>query len=59
MVITPEHWDAWLNPTLSDVHEIRALMAPPAAGTLEVYPVSTAVNNVRNNGSGLVERIPA
>ena len=56
MVIVPENWEAWLDPRLSDVEEIRALMAPPAEGTLEIFPVSTAVNSIRNNGPQLMDR---
>lgn len=56
MVILPEHWDAWLDQRLSDVEEVRALMAPPREGTLEVFPVSTAVNSIRNNGPHLMDR---
>jgi putative SOS response-associated peptidase YedK len=55
MAVTPEHWDAWLDPALSAVDDVRALMAPPARGSLEIFPVSTAVNNVRNNGPHLLD----
>ena len=34
-------------------------MAPPPPGSLDIYPVSTAVNNVRNNGPELIEPVPA
>jgi putative SOS response-associated peptidase YedK len=56
MVIAPEKWEAWLDPRLSDVEEIRAMMAPPGEGTLEIIPVSTAVNSIRNNGPHLMDR---
>jgi putative SOS response-associated peptidase YedK len=32
---------------------------PAAPGRLEAYPVSTDVNNVRNNGPSLVTPLPA
>ena len=32
---------------------------PAAPGRLEAYPVSTAVNNVRNNGAELLEPLAA
>jgi putative SOS response-associated peptidase YedK len=32
-------------------------MAPPQKGSLDIYPVSTAVNTVKNNGPGLLEPI--
>jgi putative SOS response-associated peptidase YedK len=34
-------------------------MAPPPPGSLDIYPASTAVNNVRNNGPELIEPVPA
>lgn len=47
-------WDAWLNPDLQDVKEIRALMEleSPAYG-LQAHPVGREVNLVRNNGPQL------
>ncbi len=32
---------------------------PAAPGRLEAYPVSTQVNNVRNNGPELMDPLPA
>lgn len=57
MTVAPENWAAWLDPR-TDTGEVRELMAPPAPGSLDVYPVSTAVNNARNNGPELVEPLP-
>jgi putative SOS response-associated peptidase YedK len=57
MVIVPDNWEAWLDPRLSDVEEIRALMGPPREGSLEIFPVSTEVNSIRNNGPQLTERV--
>lgn len=49
-----DRWDAWMDPDLQDVKEIRALMQldSPAKG-LQAYPVSRDVNLVRNNGAHL------
>jgi putative SOS response-associated peptidase YedK len=46
-----DRWDAWMDPNLQDVKEIKALMDVefPAKG-LQAYPVSRDVNLVRNNG---------
>lgn len=57
MVITPDRWDDWLDPALTSPADARALMAPPQPGSLDICPVSTAVNTVRNNGPSLVEPI--
>jgi putative SOS response-associated peptidase YedK len=56
MVISPDRWADWLDPAGEDPAALRALLAPAAAGGLTSYPVSTAVNSVRNNGPELIER---
>ncbi|WP_199432452.1 SOS response-associated peptidase [Qaidamihabitans albus] len=56
LVLPRQRWDAWLDP---DRTEVDGLLAPPDLGfvdSLELRPVSTRVNNVRNNGPELVER---
>jgi putative SOS response-associated peptidase YedK len=58
MTVRPEDWEAWLDPRLTKVDTIRGLMAPPPPGSLDIYPVSTAVNNMRNNGPELIEPVP-
>ena len=57
MVIGPAEWTDWLDPGNSDRADLMALLAPAVAGAggLTSYPVSTAVNSVRNNGPALVE----
>ncbi len=59
MVIAPESWEDWLDPGNSDVSDLRALLTPAAARGLASYPVSTAVNSVRNNGPDLIEPVAA
>ncbi|MFF7976175.1 SOS response-associated peptidase family protein [Streptomyces sp. NPDC007905] len=50
LALTEDHYEAWLDPTPQDPDELRALLDQPAGGHLDARPVSTAVNNVRNNG---------
>jgi len=57
MVIEPHRWPDWLDPANNDPADLRALLAPAAASGLISYPVSTAVNAVRNNGPQLIERL--
>jgi putative SOS response-associated peptidase YedK len=57
MVIEPDRWSDWLDPAHDDPAGLMALLAPAASGGLISYPVSTAVNSVRNNGPELIERI--
>jgi putative SOS response-associated peptidase YedK len=57
MVIDQDRWPDWLDPAYDDPAGLMALLAPAAAGGLISYPVSTAVNSVRNNGPELITRI--
>jgi putative SOS response-associated peptidase YedK len=59
MVVEPDRWAAWLDPTLDDLDTARRLLVPATPGRLEAYPVSTDVNKVDNNGPHLVEPLPA
>ncbi|TCN32159.1 hypothetical protein EV644_12769 [Kribbella orskensis] len=34
-------------------------MAPPVVGSLDMYAVSKAVDNVKSNGPGVLEPLPA
>ncbi len=56
MVIDPGSWTDWLDPASTDPNDMRALLAPAAASGLVSYPVSLAVNSVRNNGPELIEQ---
>jgi putative SOS response-associated peptidase YedK len=58
MLVEPERYAAWLDPTVSDVEELKGLLVPAAPGRLEAFPVSTAVNSVRNNGPELLQPLP-
>ncbi|MGH3796212.1 MAG: SOS response-associated peptidase [Pseudonocardiaceae bacterium] len=57
LVLPAQAWRDWLNP---DSEDPGALLSPPTAElvhTLELRPVSTAVNDVRHQGPELIERI--
>ncbi|GAA2307869.1 DUF159 family protein [Streptomyces caniferus] len=54
LAVAPADWGAWLDPAHQDTGELRALLAAPAAGHLDARAVSTAVNDVRNNGPHLL-----
>lgn len=58
LMLKPERYADWLDPRITDVDRVRGLVEPAAPGRLEAYPVSTAVNNVRNNGAHLLDPIP-
>ena len=51
VILEPEDWPLWLGETPGDP---MALLRPAAEDVLRVWPVSRAVNNVRNNGAALL-----
>jgi putative SOS response-associated peptidase YedK len=57
VVLKPEHFDAWLDPTKSgaDVQEIIA----DSRNGFDSYPVSTRVNNTRNDFQELLAPLKA
>ncbi|MGB7981909.1 MAG: SOS response-associated peptidase [Candidatus Nanopelagicales bacterium] len=56
VIIAPEGYAQWLDPTAAGTPDFDALLP---VGALSAHPVSTAVNSVRNNGPELVVPIPA
>lgn len=58
LLVEPEVRDLWLSPVERPAPELLDLLVPATPGRLEAWPVSTAVNNVRNNGPELVDPLP-
>jgi putative SOS response-associated peptidase YedK len=58
LTVAAEHWQEWLDPDHQEIADLRALLEQPAAGHLSARPVSTAVNNVRNNNAELLADTP-
>ena len=56
LVLPPDRWAGWLDPAKEDVGELTGPTPPELVEALELRPVSTAVNNVANNGRELVAR---
>ncbi|MDT0452969.1 SOS response-associated peptidase [Streptomyces hesseae] len=59
LLLTPDRWEAWLDPARTDPEELRGLLAPPPPGLVRAYPVATAVSDVRNNGPELLTELAA
>ncbi len=54
VVLEPADWPVWLGEAEGDA---AALMRPAGDHALRLWPVSRAVNSVRNNGATLLDRI--
>jgi len=56
VVVPPDDWVRWLSSTTAAA-DLRPLLEPSDSWALDAYPVPPLVNNVRNNGPELVERL--
>lgn len=56
VILDPADWEPWLAES-TQPEVLRGLLRPAPDSLLEVYPVGPAVNNVRNNGPDLLDRI--
>lgn len=55
VVLKPEHYDPWLNPA-TPAEQVASFIAD-ARGDFEGYPVSTRVNNTRNDFPELLQQL--
>jgi putative SOS response-associated peptidase YedK len=56
VILAPDDWDRWLSPE-TPRPDLSSLLFPFPADELDLHQVSSAVNNVRNNGSELLDRL--
>lgn len=54
VIVAAEHWDAWLDRTVTDPSVVRGLVGVYPADRLTAHPVSTLVNSVRNKTPDLI-----
>ena len=54
VILEAADWPAWLGEIDADA---PALMRPAADDVLNLWPVSRAVNSVRNDGANLLDQI--
>lgn len=55
VMLSPLLWDDWLDPEQQDPDTLRSILDANPASDLDLTPVSTLVNSVRNNDERLVE----
>ncbi|MDF2144175.1 SOS response-associated peptidase [Knoellia sp. p5-6-4] len=58
LILEPEDWATWLDPTMQDLDEVKRLLSFHRPGRFEAYPISTAVNATGNNGAHLLDPVP-
>ena len=57
VLLPREAWDDWLDTEVDDRDYLQSLLEPAPDDVLEMYPISTKVNNVRNEGPDLLDPI--
>ena len=57
VILPPSVWDEWLDPDNADLDLLGKLLVPAPASVLTMHPVSTEVNNVRNQGAHLADLV--
>ena len=57
MLLPPDHWAQWLDPDTEDVSDLLVRTPDPVLDALEVRPVSSKVNSVKNDGPELLEEV--
>ena len=57
VVIPPESFDVWLDPTEKDVQKLTRLLRPFYPDEMTAHPVSTLVNNVKQDSAKCVEQV--
>ena len=55
VIVPPEGFAAWLDPAMVDTSKLDPLLRPVECTSLEAVPVSTYVNDPRNEGERCVE----
>ncbi|HBG07865.1 MAG TPA: hypothetical protein DDY22_20495 [Geobacter sp.] len=55
VILHPEEYGQWLDRDTTDPEQLKSLYLPYPADMMEMYPVSSLVNSVKNQGPGLIE----
>ncbi len=55
VILDDEALDLWLDPACTDAADLLQVLVPCADDAISAYPVSSLVNNVRNEGPELIE----
>lgn len=54
VILRPDEYALWLDPHLDDQATLESVLQPFAAESMAAYPVSTTVNNVRNDSPACI-----
>ncbi len=57
VMLAPEHYDAWMDPDLTDPGRLKSFLKPYPSERMLAYPVSKAVNDPKNDQPELIARV--
>ena len=57
VILPPEHYDAWMDPSLTDPTILQPLLVPYPSERMQLHPVKTTVNSPRHEGPDLIEEV--
>lgn len=57
VILSPDDYDLWLEPDFHGQEKLLSMLRPYPAEEMEAYPISTVVNNPRNDNSKCIEAI--
>ena len=57
LIIPPEHYRSWLGENRMTPEEMNAILSVDLSNDLEIYPVSTWVNNPRNDSAECIQPV--
>jgi putative SOS response-associated peptidase YedK len=57
VMLPPDAWDTWLDQEEQDVDVLGKFLVPAPSSLITFHPVSTEVNNARNQGEHLVDPV--
>ena len=57
LILLESFWGHWLDPNLTDIGEVQAMINSVSEPHLAPYEVSTTVNGPRNNNPSLLEPV--
>lgn len=57
VILPPDTYETWLDPTLRDPERLQPLLQPYAATAMESYPVSSQVNSPKHNSPDCIQAI--
>jgi putative SOS response-associated peptidase YedK len=57
VILSPNDYDRWLDPAITDAADLQPLLDAYPAAEMFATPVSTHVNNVRNNDAACIAPI--